>query len=90
MRITSLDWNAIALLEIWNDIKGHLCYELNTRNLHGNSKIIKNLKENGWEYNGNNKLFYSSKPYLLKLSEDVENNIVKTEQAIEYILKRII
>lgn len=90
LRITSLDWNAIALLEIWNDIKGHLCYELNTRNLHGNSKIIKNLKENGWEYNGNNKLFYSSKPYLLKLSEDVENNIVKTEQAIEYILKRII
>src|ERR1035437_8261574 len=83
------NWDATAYLEVWNDNQGHLCYELYTRNLHGNSRIIKHLKENGWEYNVNNRLYHLSKQYLLKLSEDVEDNIVKAEQAIEKILKKL-
>lgn len=89
LALINWNWESTAYLEIWNDKSGHLCYELNTRNLHGNSRIIKHLKENGWEYNVNNRLYHSSKQYLLKLSEDVEDNIVKAEQTIEKILKKL-
>ena len=89
LELINWNWDATPYLEVWNDNQGHLCYELNTQNIHGNSRIIKHLKENGWGYNVNNRLYHLSKQYLLKLSEDVEDNIVKAEQAIEKILKKL-
>lgn len=89
LKIISSNRNSVAFLEVWNDNQGHLCYELNTRSLHGNSKIIRNLKENGWDYNNNNRFYHTSKHHLLKLSENVEENIQKTELAIEGIIKKI-
>lgn len=89
LRLISLDWNSTAFLEVWNDNQGHLCYALNTRNLHGNSRIIKSLKANGWDYNNSNRLYHISKQYLIKLSEDVEDNICKTEKAIESIINKL-
>ncbi len=89
LTIAPLNWNAIAFLEVWNNLKGNLCYELNTRDLHGNSKIIRNLKESGWDYNDKNRLFFSLKSSLIKLSDDVEGNIVKAEKAIESIIKKL-
>lgn len=89
LKLINFNWESTVYLEIWNDRSGYLCYELNTRNLNGNSRIMKHLKENGWGYNVNNRLYHLSKQYLLKLSEDVEDNIVKAEQAIEKILKKL-
>jgi len=89
LKLINFNWESTVYMEVWNDRSGYLCYELNSRNLHGNSRIIKRLRENGWDYNSNNRLYYSSKQYLIKLSEDVEDNIVKAEQAIEKILKKI-
>ena len=89
LKLISLDWNASAFLEVWNDKNGYLCYELNTRNLHGNSKIIKNLKENGWNFNQSGRLYHISHQYLLKLSDDIEVNIQKSEISIEKILKKL-
>jgi len=89
LEIINLDWNAAAFLEVWNDNAGHLCYELNTRDLHGNSKIIKHLKENGWEINQSGRFYHTSKQFLLKLSDDVESNIVKTEKSIFNIIQKL-
>lgn len=87
--ITSLDWSAIAFLEIWNDDKGNLCYELNTRNIHGNSKTLRYLKENGWDYNHSGRLFFTSKQFLLVLSSDIENNIEESEKEIDYLISQL-
>lgn len=89
LTLTNYNWESTAYLEIWNNKLGYLCYELNTRNLHGNSRLIKYLKEQGWVNNNNNRLYHPSMQYLVKMSKDVEDNIVKAEHAIEKLLKKL-
>jgi hypothetical protein len=47
----------VAYLRIWNH-EGALCYDIDPLNLHGNSKIIRNLTNSGWGYNDSNRLYY--------------------------------
>lgn len=87
--VINMDWSAIAFFEIWNDKKGNLCYELNTRNLHGNSKILKYLKENGWSSNESGRLYFTTNQFLLRLSDDIEYNIVESEKEIDYLISNL-
>jgi len=89
LKLIDWNWDSTAYLEVWNDNQGHLCYELNTRNLHGNSRMIRRLKYQGWSNNQNGRFYHPSKQYLSKLTEDVEDNILKSEQAIENIIKKL-
>lgn len=81
------DWSCAALFNIWNDNNGHICYEIDTKGYHGNSRAIRKLKEKGWIYSNNKKLFHSSKEFLVTLTDDVEENIVKTIKEFNRILK---
>lgn len=73
--VADIDWANQLTLYIWNDGNNHLCYELNPREAHGNLKILQTLKLNGWEYNSDGKLFYTTRQFLSKLGDDHESNI---------------
>ena len=88
LKLIDRNWDSTAYLEVWNDNQGHLCYEPHTRNLHGNSRMIRRLKDQGWSNNQNGRFYNPSKQYLSKLTEDVEDNILKSEKAIENIIKK--
>lgn len=79
-----------VVLKIWNNNEGHICYELDAKHIHKNSKVIRNLINNEWEYNNDKKLYLSTMPYLAKLSTDVENNILKVEKRIHKIINKLI
>ncbi len=79
-------WSSLISIDIWNDNSGHICYEINIEKYHGNSKVVKKLKEKGWIYNNNKSLFHSSKEFLVTLTDDVEKNIVKTIKGFNRIL----
>ena len=87
LTITTYDSNCGIFLEIWNDDIGQLCYEINTNDLHGNSKVIRNLKESGWDYNDSKRLFYTNKPILCKISNDIEFNITESEKKLDSLIK---
>ena len=88
--ITNINWALKVFIVVWNDNNGKVCYELETKNIHGNSRIIQNLLNSNWSYNNDGKLYFSEKPYLVKLTDDVEKNIKKTEEAFQYILKKLL
>lgn len=85
LEISSIDWNNEFFLEIWNNGEGKLCYEVNVDGLHGNSKVIKNLKDLGWEYNSNGRFYHSENPIIIQITEDIENNILESLRAFDAI-----
>lgn len=78
-----------VFFEVWNNGNALLCYEINTQNLHGNSKVIRKLREKGWEYNESGGLYFVKQPFLLELSDDIEANIVDIEKEFDILLSHL-
>ncbi len=87
--LAPIDFDNGLLLEIWNNGDGQLCYEINTRDLHGNTKFIRNLKETGWDYNSSGKLYYVNKPILAELCDDIELNIIQSQKKFDALIRHI-
>jgi len=100
LKISLMDINGIVnmsninsledvFFEVWNNGNALLCYEINTQNLHGNSKVIRKLREKGWEYNESGGLYFVKQPFLLELSDDIEANIVDIEKEFDILLSHL-
>lgn len=89
LKLSNINWQQDVLFEIWNNGNGQLCYEINTRNLHGNSKTIRILRENGWDYNESGRLYFVEQPYLLELSDDIESNIIEMEKRFDILVSHL-
>lgn len=87
LEIAPIDWDEEVLFEIWNNGIGQLCYEINTRDLHGNTKVIRNLKDSGWDYNEMGRFYYVKKPVLIEISDDIDSNILKSLKEFDALVK---
>jgi uncharacterized protein with ParB-like and HNH nuclease domain len=79
LRIVDHNTYISVFLEIWNAGDGKMYYEINTNNLHGNTKIIQVLYELGWINNDYENLFYPKRPIFVELEDDIEENIIKIQ-----------
>jgi hypothetical protein len=80
-----LNWEEIRF-EVWNNGNGQMHYELNRGEMHGNSRIIKTLKELGWDNNSGGHLYHIKKPFLIEIEESIENNIINCQKEIEKLI----